>query len=388
MHKQAKRAVLAFLLASAASLLFVPIAFYVYDPLMLYHRPWGRPVTFSTDLRTQAAGIINSFKFDSLILGTSMLQNTSGRKAKALLGGEFVNLSAAAGDPAERAIVLRRTFEKHDIRTVIYSVDAYGRVGNPAYPIDEFDYLYDDNPRNDIRIYYHAKYLRCLLTWSSSKQCVGASADAGMPASWYQSKFHRNRFGGLHKWFAAKNNRQVRISLQQIVDAVDGSLSKKVSDDELLVRETTRETEEYLDKYILAFAREHPETTFHLVMPPYSRLRYAMWYQRGQLNAEKHQAAIRHLVAAQKVLPNIRVYGFEDQDFLDDIANYKDTGHYHPEVNVMMLRAIKSGKGRLTQESVDGYLAISRQKALDYDLRGIAEKVRDYLNGLEQSPVD
>jgi len=380
MNRHAKRVVLAFLMTTVAGLLSAPIAFYFYDPLMLYHRPWGRQLTFSSDLRVQAAGIINNFEFDSLILGTSMLQNTSGQKARALLGGRFVNLSAAAGDPAERAIILRRAFEKKDISTVIYSVDAYGREGNPSYPMEEFAYLYDHNPFNDIRAYYHPKYFRCLLLWSASRECVGLPGSPEMPASWYRSKSHRQRFGGIDKWFAAENNRQIRISLQQVVDAANNlRLGRRNDVPELMLKQEVEATEEYIDKYILAFARKHPNTTFHLIMPPYSRLRYAIWYQLNQLDAYRHEAAIRYLVAAQVKLKNIRLYGFEHQDFLDEIANYKDTGHYHPSINLMMVRSIKQGANLLTADVVDEYLAISRRKALEYDLIGVADEVQSYL---------
>lgn len=68
---------------------------YIYDPLMLYHKPYFRKETFSTDMRVQAKAIIDNYDFDSIIIGSSILENTSAKEANDKLGGggvdEFVS---------------------------------------------------------------------------------------------------------------------------------------------------------------------------------------------------------------------------------------------------------------------------------------------------------
>ncbi len=98
---------------------------YIYDPMQIFHKPWGRPITFSKNMRQQAAGIINNYSFDSIILGTSMLENTSSKEASKLFGGKFINISLSGSSFYERSYILKYALRKKNIKTVIYSLDSY-----------------------------------------------------------------------------------------------------------------------------------------------------------------------------------------------------------------------------------------------------------------------
>ena len=79
---------------------------WLYDPLQLFHKPIFRETTFFGDMRLAARGIIRYYDFDSVILGTSMLENTSAKEAGEKLGGKWVNLSLINSSYDERAVVL------------------------------------------------------------------------------------------------------------------------------------------------------------------------------------------------------------------------------------------------------------------------------------------
>ncbi|EAI0653527.1 hypothetical protein E0287_07960, partial [Campylobacter coli] len=99
------------------------ILLYIYDPLQLYHKPFFRNTTFSSDIRIQAAGVINNYNFDSVILGSSMLENTSTKEANDKLDGKWVNLSLSGSYLNERNIIMKYLFEKKNIYQIIYSLD-------------------------------------------------------------------------------------------------------------------------------------------------------------------------------------------------------------------------------------------------------------------------
>ena len=84
------------------------ILLYIYVPFMFFHKPYFREQTYMTDLRASARGIIDYAEFDSVILGSSMLENTSAREAGQKLGGKWVNLSMGGAHPNVRAVVLDR----------------------------------------------------------------------------------------------------------------------------------------------------------------------------------------------------------------------------------------------------------------------------------------
>ncbi len=115
---KAKKSVKLFLSLVLASIILLLSALYIYDPLQIFHKPWGRETTFHKNMRHQAAGIINNYEFDSIILGTSMLENTSANEASEIFGGTFANISMSASDFYERKIILEYLFEKKNINTI------------------------------------------------------------------------------------------------------------------------------------------------------------------------------------------------------------------------------------------------------------------------------
>ncbi|MCW1630108.1 hypothetical protein OLS52_08485 [Campylobacter jejuni] len=75
------------------------------------------------DMRMQARGLILYKDFDSAIIGTSMLENTSAKEANKKLGGNWINLSLGGSTFALRAVILDYLFKHKDIKNIIYSLD-------------------------------------------------------------------------------------------------------------------------------------------------------------------------------------------------------------------------------------------------------------------------
>ena len=77
--------------------------------------------------------------------------------------------------------------------------------------------------------------------------------------------------------------------------------------------------------------------------------------------------------------PNVSIYGFDDQSFPDDLANYKDTTHYSPEYNSRILTWIKNGKHLLTTESLENYISAITNKAEQYSVIDIGHEIKKYI---------
>jgi len=377
-----KKWVLNYFISAIIFPLTFTIAMLAYDPLMLFHKPINRDVTLVGNMRVQAAGIIHSLNYDSYILGTSMLENTSANSANSIIGGNFANISLNGSDYFERSYVLDYAL-KNRAKSIIYSLDsAYiGQAkGHRHFPIDSFSYLYSDNPSR-AKFYLQSKYIKCLLKWSESRTCVGAKRSVDRPNSWIGSKGHYSRFGGLDKWFDAKNNNQIKAVFASI-----SATAKKVDKGEYnLVKEAelnskVKNAVRYIDDYLISFVRSNPETKFNLIFPPYSRIRYAQWHQLLGTTAKVHEAVVEYLAQRASELGNLTVYGYENQDFLDDISNYKDASHYNEWVNKKMLIDIANNENTLTSDNVDGYLNVARKKALDFDLIGLGNEIDAYLD--------
>ena len=90
--------------------------------------------------------------------------------------------------------------------------------------------------------------------------------------------------------------------------------------------------------------------------------------------------SIKYLVNKSHKYPNLKIYGWGNHSFVDNIKNYKDLHHYEYKINSWMLSAIKREEGLLTIDNVDTYLERFTEKALDYNLLELGNKIDNYLN--------
>lgn len=375
MDKRARKLVLILLLAALGPVAALLFALFVYDPLALFHEPWGRPGTVHENMRLQAAGVIRHGDFDSVILGTSILENTSADEASRILGGRFVNLSVSAGDFFERGLILQHLLERRPVRQVIYSLDFIylnQRKGYWYYPLPTYDYLYDANPFNDIRAYLNGHFLGCLGHWSRGAACVGRETDLDRPNAWMKDPEQAARFGGFDAWCRARDNSQIRDVYAKMSEATRAihAGAAEAPDPSQAARAIA-----YLESNLITLVEQYPETQFQLVFPPYSRAKLAIWHQYRLSDAEAHLAVIRYLAELSGRLPNLHVFGYEDQDFLDDIARYKDMDHFDPEINSLLTRSIGQGQNRLTVMNVERYITEARRRAKAFRLDDLTTRL-------------
>ncbi len=355
-----------------------------YDPLRLFHKPWVYKEYLQPNMREQAAGIINNWKFDSIIIGTSIIENTSSKEASEKLGGCFVNLSLAGSSFYERAIVLDYAFRKKRIKKVIFSLDSGGlfgveKGGEGVYALSNWDYLYDDNSWNDFKAYMNNKYSECLLLPRSKRRCMGWKVDFDRPNAWYQYKVHSVKFGGLDYWFKDRDDIQTKNAFSKILKTIKAIKLGETRIDPSLEANIVK-SRAYLDETLLRFVSKYPDTEFILILPPYSRINNAIIAQYHTSAFERWEASVRYLVSKTSEFKNLKIYGWGNDAFVDDIANYKDLFHYSHTIDSWMLSAIQRDKGRLTVANIDKYLALFTKKSLDYNLFRVGDKIDKYLH--------
>ncbi len=376
-----KNIVLTFIVSSMFLVLIFFGTLFVYDPLKLFHKPWKYQEYLQDNMRQQAAGIINNWDFDSIILGTSMLKNTSAKEASIQLGGNFANISLLGGNFFERKIVLEHAIREKKLKKVLYSLDYLGRIlkgKKGTWAISNWYYLYDYNPFNDFEAYVNDRYLKCLFSFHSKKKCMGRKTDFDRPNAWYKSKSQSVRFGGLDNWFKAKNNAQIKASFNEILKSIkeikaghtiiDNNISEKI-----------KKSQDYIDETLINVVSKHPDTEFVFVLPPYSRIKYAIWAQYNKSHFELYKENLKYLVLKSAEYKNMKIYGWGTNSFVDNIDNYKDLGHYEYKINSWMLKAIKNKQGLLTIKNIDNYLNIITEKALHYNLFILGDKIENYL---------
>ncbi|HEX7026643.1 MAG TPA: hypothetical protein VF268_05335, partial [Gammaproteobacteria bacterium] len=228
-------------------------------------------------------------------------------------------------------------------------------------------------------------FIKCALVYSIKPGCIGGHDSLDRPNAWYMQGDYAARFGGINNWFLSENSDQIRSAMLKISEATDRIRAGKSSaiDDDVL-KKWVENAKSSFDAHVLRFVRAHPKTDFHMIFPPYSRIRYAQWHQLKLPQAFAHEAMNRYLAELSVMLPNLYVYGFEDQEFVDNIAYYKDTGHYHYDINSMMLRAIRDGNHLLRPDMIDEYLKTARSRAHEFNLLGLGDMIDAYLQHGEE----
>lgn len=365
--------------ASLAILAIVALL-YIYDPFWLFHKPIFRATTYHSDMRVQAKGIIDSADFDSVILGTSMLENTSAKEAGQKLGGKWVNLSLEGSDFSERKILLDYTLKRKNIKQVIFSIDNFALINGDRenFTSQQIDSrLYAEGLfLQKFKRYLNKKFIKCALRWSKKTECVGDKNDLEtIGQTTYRSK--RKYFGGMVNW----NEWNKEQATKQYSKYVKNDFHPKSDETKRL---NFDEQKIYLQEGILQVIKENPQIEFYLIFPPYPRFFYALFpfhqmYHKGR-NGKEIFAEVRQILPylTQEVanLENANIYGFDGLGYADNIANYCDYSHYYLDMNSMQLDAIANGTHILTPQNIDSYLDTMESKIKSYDISPIIKQIK------------
>lgn len=325
---------------------------YLYDPLQIFHKSYFKEKRFFGEMRLGARGIIKHYDFDSYILGTSMLQNTSAKEASEKLGGKWVNISPAASSIKERSIILNYIFQNKKPKQIIYSLDVFT---NEVTTKPNFQLLYDDILINDFEAYLNDRFIICVLTFSKKEKCIGKE-NLETLLQWINEEKQIQRLGGFKNWI--KFNPDIfKKELKNFAQTkpVEFDTNKiDIGKQKLLLESST-----------LSFIKENPDTYFHLILPPYSRFHFKV-----NSNAFIERKKIIHWLLSQtKDLKNVSIYGFDILEYPDNIENYAgDTIHYANDMNSLQLDAIQNKKHILTLANVESYFDILEQKIRSYDI--------------------
>lgn len=337
---------------------------WLYDPLQLFHKPIFRETTFFGDMRLAARGIIRYYDFNSVILGTSMLENTSAKEAGEKLGGKWVNLSLWGSAYNERAVILEYLFGYKKPQKIIYSLESFTIAS--IKDSSRFDYLYDENPLDDFKVYLNDKFMSCALEWKKSANCIGRR-DLEELLKWSNHGDLKILFGGFEKWL--KYGKKETIAML-----------KNIKDTPFVVKKDNFDLEKqrsYIQTYVLDFVVENPQTQFYFIVPTYSRLGYRTENFGVDSKSFYNRALnLKWFVQELEKYPNAKIYGFDTLDYADDIANYKDFTHYNVDMNSLHLDSIKQGKHILDSNNIDSYLKAMEDKIKNYDLKPFVEKAK------------
>src|SRR5439155_5442368 len=248
---------LAVLGASAAFVAWV-------DPFQQYHLASRYPPRFYfLHHRYINPGLARNQAYDTVVSGSSIMENTPNDLVAQACGGSSVNLSMPAMSASEQRLMLETALFSQPVKRVIAVLDFNEFAGgieerqDVAGPLPR--YLYDRNPFND---------LPYLLSWDVlAKAWHIVNGDTG-------EKFTSDPNGA---WFWGNI---VRFGREQVLRGLDlENLNARYRQP----RRTFNGMRASFEHNLLPVLAAHPDTEFDLVWPPYSILVWLDFAQRDQV---------------------------------------------------------------------------------------------------------
>ncbi len=315
------------LAAILAVIVVIGLIVFAFDPFYHYHKPWFGLKAVLNDKEYQCVGTLRNFDYDSLIVGSSVMENNDNAWFDAAYGVKSIKAIRSYGATADLCYLMDVAYEDHDIKRVFYNIDpsalsssaetTYESTGCPMY-------LYDRNPFNDVRYLFNKDVLFEKIPYEIANSFMG-DYNEGLSYNWAKWKtFNSEMALGLYH----RSNEVTPMMEETYYD-------KELQDNIALL---TKEIE------------THPETEFIFFYPVYSML----WWDGIVRSGERDAYIYNELKMTEALLEysNVRVFCFQaDEEIATNLENYMDSIHFSPDINKLMLDRIVAGENELTKDN-------------------------------------
>lgn len=317
-------------LGTILSLIFLIAAAVIFiDPFQFYRKAtfFIPPISGAWQSYTNP-GIARTYDYDSVVIGTSMTENFCPTQMNELLGGSFVKLPTNGGTPRNHAINMDLAFKSHEVKRVFYCLDSmmltfFPKELKEALP----DYLYDDNPLNDISYWFNLDVVTNYLPMALST--LGQTDD---------------QLDSMYSW------RGQYIAgagpVFESFDFIPGELDQNLTLLDIENYPKDASPAQNVRQHIESYVQAHPETEFIFFTPPYSIAYWVNCYQEGYIAGELRDK--EYAISRLLTYDNVKIYDFTAQmEWITDTDNYIDIMHYDGFINDEIVERISRGENRI-----------------------------------------
>lgn len=316
----------------AAELILIAVFTYLLDPFYQYHPPYFGLQQVLSDRDNQVAGSIRTLPYDSILLGSSVVENCDSSFLDAQFDCQTLKIVKGAGSTADLLYYLEQAHERQELRYVFWGLDITALSNSTEVT------LYGD----DIPRYLHTDTVLDDFPYLFNKDILFME----IPSMIAYSYSDINTGGNAYDWSRWKN-----FYAEQAILAYNKP--KEVTPS--IFNEETKQRIDANIALVLEEINSHPDTQYTLFFPPYSLLWWDFGYTSGL--TEEYFYVLEQALPALLTCENASIYYFQaERDIVCDLNNYMDTLHYSPEINQYMLDCFVSGKHRVTTENVDAVL--------------------------------
>jgi hypothetical protein len=303
---------------------------YIVDPFQQYRkRTWYEARYYQPLQRYVNPGMARHYDYDTVITGSSMMENYRNPEVGAILNAKAINLAMGAMTAYELRQLLTTILASAKARHIILDLNFNAFAGSPTMQVVTEPlplYLYDSNPWNDVHYLLQAQTLGKSTEIALGLKRGRYSTNADQPWYW-ADEYQFSKSATLRGLDLANINRDYKQS-PRTLEAMRASF----------------------DANLLPLLRAHPDVRFSLVYPPYSALVWEDFRQRNQV--EVSLAFKRAVFDTVRDLPNVGLYDFQARlDWVANLDNYKDIYHFSPRISLEMIEAIAKGSDRVTPDT-------------------------------------
>lgn len=310
-----------------AEFLLIALAVWFFDPFFQYHAPFGERQAVFNDRDNQMPGSIRVMDYDSVLVGSSVVENCDSSFLETQYGCRCQKVIRASGSAADLLYYLEMAQEEHELEYVFWCMDLTALNSSPIHTFssgDENRYLHTETVLDD------ASYL-----WNKDILFVT------IPTMLAYEKTERNVGGQAYDWSAGKE-----FSAQKAMAAYEKPAVILEAEDFTAQMEDIQANLEAVAGQIEA----HPDTRYYFFFPPYSMSWWDCAYVNGEL--EEKFYILEQTFPVLLSYDNVEVYYFQnDEDIVSNLDYYMDLVHYSPEINQYMLTRIAAGDGMVTEEN-------------------------------------
>jgi len=322
----------------------------VIDPFFVYHEPI-KETGYIIDSKIENylnPGLAKHFEYNAVILGSSMAKNFSTDQIDQVFQTKSIKLTYAAAHALNHKIIMDVVLANKKIDKVFLCLDIFA----VTKPFDQTrntlpQYLYDMNVLTDIEYILNKDVIgRALQVLSSQKE--NTSID------------------DAYRWYEWDDD----FTLKAVLDYYNHN--RKKPHDVLQYEFDMENVEQNMAQNILPIIQQNPQVEFYIIFPPYSVLFWdnAKYYDllAPYLDAEKY--------VIEKLLQhsNVQMHYFQtERNIVCDLSLYKDTVHYHPNINSFIIESIAANDYILTDENYLSKLDDIRHLVTTLDVDALIE---------------
>ncbi|MDE6064621.1 MAG: SGNH/GDSL hydrolase family protein [Lachnospiraceae bacterium] len=342
-----KKFVRRFFIQSISFFLLIAAVVILTDPFYHYHAPAAGLKAVINKAEYQCIGTIRNFKYDGLMLGSSMAENYNNRWLDEAFGCTTIKGIKSSASTADLLYYLDEAYQNHELKYVFYNLDLSALSAGPEHHFTGEGmptYLYNNNILDDVNYLFNKDVL-----FESVPYLIAVSMqqdyDEGTSYNWAQYKTFSQEDALLH------------YERPPVSEAAEfGADEREVIDANVSL--------------LAQMAEAHPETEFYFFYPPYSLLWWDSVDREGRLEERLYAAgrAAEVLTACE----NLHLYSsLAEEDIVCNLDFYMDSMHFSADINRWIVNQRNGSEYLLTKQNYEEELERLRrlvERMIEYDI--------------------